>query len=74
MAEIAGHAAVFQRAAADILRLPACYVDGLSRSLLAHIGAGSVIGEQSFFDSQPRLLNVWAVSDGRTAVSGMGKV
>ena len=27
-------------------------------------GAGSVIGEQSFFDGQPRSANVWAVTDG----------
>lgn len=31
---------------------------------VARIGRGSVIGEQSFFDSQPRSTNVWAVSDG----------
>ena len=38
--------------------------DGLSVSSLARIGAGSVIGEQSFFDGQPRSANVWAVTDG----------
>lgn len=31
---------------------------------IARVGAGSVIGEQSFFDGQPRSMNVWAVSDG----------
>jgi CRP/FNR family cyclic AMP-dependent transcriptional regulator len=31
---------------------------------IARIGTGSVIGEQSFFDGQPRSMNVWAVSDG----------
>jgi CRP-like cAMP-binding protein len=31
---------------------------------LARIAAGSVVGEQSFFDSQPRSANVWATSDG----------
>jgi CRP/FNR family transcriptional regulator, cyclic AMP receptor protein len=31
---------------------------------IARIGKGSVIGEQSFFDGQPRSTNVWAVSDG----------
>jgi len=31
---------------------------------IARISAGSVIGEQSFFDDQPRSTNVWAVSDG----------
>jgi CRP-like cAMP-binding protein len=31
---------------------------------VARIGAGSVIGEQSFFDGEPRSTNVWAVSDG----------
>ena len=39
-------------------------VDGVSISPLARIGAGSVIGEQSFFDGMPRSANVWAVSDG----------
>lgn len=38
--------------------------DGLSVSSLARIGAGSVIGEQSFFDAQPRSANVWAVTEG----------
>jgi len=38
--------------------------DGLSMSPLAHIAAGSVIGEQSFFDGQPRSANVWAVTEG----------
>lgn len=38
--------------------------DGLSVSSLAHIGTGSVIGEQSFFDGQPRSANVWAVTEG----------
>jgi CRP-like cAMP-binding protein len=38
--------------------------DGLSVSSLARIGAGSVIGEQSFFDAQPRSANVWAITDG----------
>ena len=39
-------------------------VDGVSIAPLARIGAGSVIGEQSFFDGMPRSANVWAVSDG----------
>lgn len=39
-------------------------VDGVSISPLAKITAGSVVGEQSFFDGQPRSSNVWAVSDG----------
>jgi CRP-like cAMP-binding protein len=38
-------------------------VDGISIVQLAHIRAGSVVGEQSFFDSQPRIANVWATSD-----------
>ena len=38
--------------------------DGVSVSSLARIGTGSVIGEQSFFDGQPRSANVWAVTDG----------
>ena len=40
-------------------------VDGVSILPLAKIGAGSVVGEQSFFDGQPRSANVWAVSDGQ---------
>jgi CRP/FNR family transcriptional regulator, cyclic AMP receptor protein len=39
-------------------------VDGVSISPLAQIGAGSVLGEQSFFDGYPRSANVWAVSEG----------
>jgi len=39
-------------------------VDGVSISPLARIGAGSVIGEQSFFDGQSRSANVWAVTEG----------
>lgn len=31
---------------------------------IARVGTGSVIGEQSFFDGQPRSMNVWAVGDG----------
>ena len=38
--------------------------DGVSVSSLARIGTGSVIGEQSFFDGQPRSANVWAVTNG----------
>jgi CRP-like cAMP-binding protein len=40
-------------------------VDGVSISPLARIGAGSVIGEQSFFDGLPRSANVWAVESGQ---------
>ncbi len=50
--------------AAGVLEVGVTYVDGLSMSPIARIGVGSVIGEQSFFDSQPRSANVWAVSDG----------
>jgi CRP/FNR family transcriptional regulator, cyclic AMP receptor protein len=39
-------------------------VDGMSIAPLAKITAGSIIGEQSFFDGQPRSANVWGVSDG----------
>ena len=41
-------------------------VDGVSIAPLARIGIGSVIGEQSFFDGQPRSANVWGVTDGET--------
>jgi CRP/FNR family cyclic AMP-dependent transcriptional regulator len=50
--------------AAGTLEVGITYVDGLSISPLAKIRAGSVIGEQSFFDGQPRSANVWAVTDG----------
>ncbi len=50
--------------AAGSLEVGVTYVDGVSISPLAKIGAGSVIGEQSFFDSEPRSANVWAVTDG----------
>ncbi len=39
-------------------------VDGVSISSIARITAGSVVGEQSFFDGQPRSTNVWGVADG----------
>lgn len=50
--------------AAGSLEVGITYVDGVSISPLAKINAGTVIGEQSFFDGQPRSANVWAVSDG----------
>jgi CRP-like cAMP-binding protein len=50
--------------AAGALEVGVTYVDGISISPLAKIGAGSVIGEQSFFDGEPRSANVWAVTDG----------
>ena len=50
--------------AAGALEVGVTYVDGVSISPLAKIGAGSVIGEQSFFDSEPRSANVWAVTEG----------
>lgn len=40
------------------------YSGGEASVSIARVGMGSVIGEQSFFDGQPRSLNVWAVSDG----------
>jgi len=39
-------------------------VDGVSVAPLAKITAGSVVGEQSFFDGQPRSTNVYAITDG----------
>lgn len=49
---------------AGALEVGISQVDGVSISTLAKITAGSVIGEQSFFDGQPRSANVWAVADG----------
>ncbi len=64
---------VVQRAAADrtlylvaagSLEVGVTHVDGVSMTSLARINAGSILGEQSFFDGQPRSANVWAVADG----------
>src|SRR5512140_764455 len=37
--------------------------DGISMGPLARVGPGSVLGEQSFFDGNPRSASVWAVDD-----------
>jgi CRP/FNR family transcriptional regulator, cyclic AMP receptor protein len=37
--------------------------DGLSMGPLTRVGAGSVLGEQSFFDGNPRSATVWAVDE-----------
>jgi SulP family sulfate permease len=50
--------------AAGSLEVGINQVDGVSMSTLAQIHAGSVVGEQSFFDGLPRSANVWGVSDG----------
>lgn len=44
------------------------YVGGLSITSLARIPAGSVFGEQSFFDGLPRSANVWAHSTGELSL------
>ena len=49
--------------AAGALEVGTSYVDGMSMSPLAKIAAGSVVGEQSFFDGMPRSANVWVMSD-----------
>jgi len=40
------------------------YLGAISLTSLARIPAGSVFGEQSFFDGLPRSANVWACSKG----------
>jgi CRP-like cAMP-binding protein len=64
---------VIQRGAADralyfvaagSLEVGVYRVDSEGIAPIARIGVGSVIGEQAFFDGQPRSTNVWAVSDG----------
>ena len=64
---------VIQRGAADrtlylvasgMLEVGVTQVDGVSMTSLARITTGSILGEQSFFDSQPRSAKVWAVADG----------
>jgi len=50
--------------AAGSLEVGVTQVDGVTMTSLARISAGSVLGEQSFFDSQSRSANVWAVAHG----------
>lgn len=50
--------------AAGTLEVGVTTFDGVSISQIARIGPVSVIGEQSFFDSQPRSANVWAITGG----------
>ena len=42
--------------------------DGISMGRLTRVGAGSVLGEQSFFDGNPRSASVWAVDDCEVAM------
>jgi CRP-like cAMP-binding protein len=44
------------------------YLGGVSLTSLARIPAGSVFGEQSFFDGLPRSANVWAHTDGELLI------
>ncbi len=41
--------------------------DGISMGTLTRIGPGSVLGEQSFFDGNPRSASVWAVVESEVA-------
>jgi len=41
--------------------------DGMSMGPLTRVGAGSVLGEQSFFDGDPRSASVWAVVESEVA-------
>ncbi len=50
--------------AAGSLEVGVTQVDGVSMTSLARINAGSVLGEQSFFDNHPRSATVWAVTNG----------
>lgn len=50
--------------AAGSLEVGVYRVDNEGIAPIARIGVGSVMGEQAFFDGQPRSTNVWAVSDG----------
>jgi CRP-like cAMP-binding protein len=49
--------------AAGTLEVGVTTFDGISIAQLARIGPVSVIGEQSFFDDEPRSANVWAVTN-----------
>jgi CRP/FNR family cyclic AMP-dependent transcriptional regulator len=44
------------------------YIGGVSLTSLARIPAGSVFGEQSFFDALPRSANVWAHTEGELLI------
>jgi CRP-like cAMP-binding protein len=44
------------------------YIGGFSLTSLANIPAGSVFGEQSFFDALPRSANVWAHTEGELLI------
>lgn len=50
--------------AAGMVEVGVTTFDGVSVASLARIGERSIIGEQSFFDGQPRSANVWAVAEG----------
>ena len=50
--------------ASGALEVGVTNLDGVSIAPLERIQSGSVVGEQSFFDGQPRSTNVWGVSDG----------
>ena len=50
--------------AAGLLEVGVSHFDGVTLSPLARIAAGSVIGEQAFFDGLGRSANVWAVTEG----------
>jgi len=45
--------------------------DGHSMGPLTRIGAGSVLGEQSFFDGRPRSASAWAVGDCRVGAMSL---
>ena len=50
--------------AAGVLEVGVSQFDGVTIAPLARIGAGSVIGEQAFFDGLARSANVWAMTEG----------
>ncbi len=37
-------------------------IDGMSLGRVARVGAGSVLGEQAFFDAEPRSASAWAIT------------
>jgi CRP-like cAMP-binding protein len=59
--------------AAGLLEVGVTQVDGVSMTSLARISSGSILGEQSFFDGQPRSANVWAVADGTLLLLPYGR-
>src|SRR5262245_2718376 len=58
---------------AGVLEVVVHSSDGMSMGPLTRIGAGSVLGEQSFFDGSPRSASVWATGPCEVAAMSPGQ-